>query len=132
MDSNHDFNTLAYIGDVLYELRIRLFFLDFIPNDIKRLHSKVVDYVCGKKQVEIMHFMKDSFFDEEEIDFLRRSRNNKKTGKSPAEKKATAFEALIGLHYINGNNNRVDEIFKTIEDFIRIEEGYEKRQEQKR
>jgi 23S rRNA maturation mini-RNase III len=71
--------------------------------------------------------MKESFFDEEELDFLRRSRNNKKTGKSPSEKQSTAFEALIGLLYLNGNNQRVEDIFKAVEDFIRDGEDYEKK-----
>lgn len=127
MQTEYDYNTLAYIGDGIFELRIRMFFLSRIHNDINRLHSKVVRVVNGKKQVEILFFLDEFFLTDSEKDFIRKVRNNRKAGKSPVARLATAFEALIGYYHISGEKNRLEEILCEIEKYLADEGCDEKK-----
>lgn len=109
-----NFNSLAYIGDVYFELRVRMYFFKDFSDNMNILHKKVVDTVNGKRQSVILRNMKSDFLNEEELDFVRRVRNNKKCGKSPKARESTAFEAFIGSLYIQKSNERLEECFKYI------------------
>ena len=49
--------TLAYIGDAIYELRIRDFVLSQGLTKVNDLHLKAVNYTRGQAQSKVMHYM---------------------------------------------------------------------------
>lgn len=119
--------TLAYIGDAVLELcvRKRLVGNGFTkPND---LHQRAVQYVSAEGQAGVLrHLLDANQLDEEEAAVVRRGRNAK-SGSIPKNtdvhtyRYGTAFEALIGYHYLLGNEKRTEEIVAFM--FQCIEEG---------
>lgn len=116
---------LAYMGDAVYEKYVRHYLLtkgNVRPN---QLHNRAKQYVSAKAQSAVIHTMIDNgFFTEEEQGVIRRGRNAK-SGTVPKNtdvqtyRYSTAFEALIGYHYLQGNTDRIEAII--IEAFRIIE-----------
>jgi len=105
---------LAYIGDSVYEVYIRQYLL--ARGEIKPhlLHQAATRYVSAKAQADQLEKIW-GILDEEEQGIVRRGRNAKSgsmpKNASPADyHKATAFEALIGYHYLMGHRQRLQEI----------------------
>jgi ribonuclease-3 family protein len=105
---------LAYIGDSVYEVYIRQYLL--ARGEIKPhlLHQAATRYVSAKAQADQLEKIW-GILDEEEQGIVRRGRNAKAgsmpKNASPADyHKATAFEALIGYHYLMGHRERLLEI----------------------
>ncbi len=111
---------LAYIGDAVYELKIRNYLITSgkIHGDV--LHKSAIKYVSAPAQAKAIKQCLD-VLSEEEVGVVRRARNRKINTKpanvSPMTYKwATALEALIGYLYLCGRHERVDElVFKFIE-----------------
>ena len=100
----------AYIGDAVYELRVRERLIEKSYAKPHTLHLRSIKLVNAKKQARILEGL-------EEI--ARRARNTKNfhvpKGTSVAEyAKSTALEAVIGYHHINGNEKRKEEILEKI------------------
>ena len=102
---------LAYLGDVVYELYIRTYYL----SPAKRLnhyHRLVVDQVRAESQAEFLKVIEqDLTIEEREI--LRQGRNaasNRPRRIAPdIYQQATSLEALIGYLYLH-NPSRLNEI----------------------
>lgn len=119
--------TLAYIGDAVLELYVRKHLVTqglVKPND---LHQRAVQYVSAEGQASVLRRLVDSeSLDEEEAAVVRRGRNAK-SGSVPKNtniqtyRYGTAFEALIGYHYMHENEQRTEEIVAFM--FRCIEEG---------
>ncbi|MFT4415700.1 Mini-ribonuclease 3 [Fredinandcohnia humi] len=117
---------LAYMGDAVYEMYVRHYLLtkgNVRPN---QLHNRAKQYVSAKAQSAIIHEMLEhNFFTEEEQSVIRRGRNAK-SGTVPKNtdvqtyRYSTAFEALIGYHYLQANSERIESI---IEEAFRIIEA---------
>lgn len=110
----------AYIGDAVFELYIREKLLDKIAGKPNKLHHESIKIVSARAQSTILEKIKDILTDEER-DIVRKGRNVKpKTMAKNATVKeyiyATGFEALIGFLYLTGENERLDEILKNVED----------------
>jgi len=114
--------SLAYIGDAIYELKIREYLLSqgsFIVND---LHKKAICYTQANAQANIIDYLiKD--LTEEEIDYFKRGRNAQTNHKPKSASinvyhKATGFEALLGYLYLIKNNDRLNELINKSIDFI--------------
>ncbi len=110
---------LAYIGDSIYDLyvRCRLAFMgDYKAGD---LHKMSVKYVCAYGQARALEAIED-MLESDEADIVRRAKNAKTTPPKNCDKstytKATAFEALAGYLYLTLNNQRLEEIFRTVFD----------------
>jgi ribonuclease-3 family protein len=116
----YSFQNLAYIGDAVFELRIREKFLDEFPHNSDGLHKKVVAIVNGISQSNILEKLR-KFLNDEEIDFLRAVRNNKHSGNSFVRRESTSFEALLGNLYVCGEFKRLNEIIDEIFNIIRKE-----------
>ncbi|HET7616602.1 MAG TPA: ribonuclease III domain-containing protein, partial [Bacillales bacterium] len=110
--------TLAYIGDAVLELYVRRHLLEeglTKPND---LHHRAVKYVSAEAQASVLYRLLDSgTLNEAETAVVRRGRNAKpstvpKNTEVQTYKYGTAFEALIGFHHLNGDEDRVFEIIK--------------------
>jgi ribonuclease-3 family protein len=109
---------LAYMGDAIYESQIRHHLLlkgSVRPN---QLHREATNFVSAKAQSYILHeFMNHQFITEKEKTIVKRGRNAK-SGTTPKNtdvltyRYSTAFEALIGYHYLSENTERLTEIIE--------------------
>lgn len=112
--------TLALLGDAVFSLYIREELLKLGINNQKRLQQRSIEYVSAKGQVKILNNLIDrNFLTEEELDIVKRGRNNKKESHPKnteiiTYKLSTGFEALLGDLYIN-NKDRLKEILNQIE-----------------
>lgn len=111
---------LALLGDAVFSLYIREELLKLGINNQKRLQQRSIEYVSAKGQVKILNNLIDrNFLTEEELDIVKRGRNNKKESHPKnteiiTYKLSTGFEALLGDLYIN-NKDRLKEILNQIE-----------------
>ena len=111
--------TLAYIGDVVYELYIREHVIENSREQVNKLHKKTIKYVSAKAQAKIVATL-DNELTEEEKDIIRRGRNAEantvpKNTDVVTYKIATGFEALIGFLYLEKREERlIDIINKSI------------------
>lgn len=111
---------LALIGDAVFSLYIREKLLKLGINNPKKLQQRSVEYVSARGQVKILNNLIDkNFLSEEELDIVKRGRNNKKDSHPKnteiiTYKLSTGFEALLGDLYIN-NKDRLKEILEEIE-----------------
>ena len=116
--------TLAYIGDVVYELYIREHVISGSHEQVNKLHKKTIKYVSAKAQAKIVEVLNDEFTIDEK-DIIRRGRNAEantvpKNTDVITYKIATGFEALIGYLYLIKNETRLKYL---IQKSIEIIEG---------
>lgn len=108
---------LAYIGDAVYELLIRTYFLSR-DISVNKLHRMTTKYVKAKAQSDIVNAIRGTLT-EREINVVKKGRNAKShTSPKNADlidyKYATGFEALMGYLYLKKEYNRIDEILTSI------------------
>ena len=107
---------LAYLGDAVYELKIREMLIDREESlRANNLHRKATRYVSARGQATAVKNLMKDFLSDEELSLVKRARNHKTSshprGADPVEYKlATGFEALIGELYLKGEMDRIDEI----------------------
>ncbi|MGL5573310.1 MAG: Mini-ribonuclease 3, partial [Cetobacterium sp.] len=94
---------LAYLGDSVWELSIRTYFINKGYN-IKNLNRLVKEHVNAQAQSKYLKNIIDEL-DEDKLTLVNRSKNsNIKTFPKSCSvmeyKEATAFEALIGALYV--------------------------------
>lgn len=113
---NVPMQTLAFIGDAVYNVYIRTFLASL--NNVKTgvLHKESIKYVSAKGQSYIIDKIYEILTDDE-INVYKRGRNtNVGTISKHVDvveyKKATGFEALIGYLYITKQNERLDFLVK--------------------
>lgn len=114
----HSGNTLAYIGDSIYELIIREYLIESGLTKVDVLHKKAILYTSATGQSNAFDIVEE-MLNEEEMSIFKRGRNSDSTRKPrntslAVYKKATGFEALIGYLYLSKNQKRLDEIIKVI------------------
>ena len=117
---NENILYLAYIGDTIFDLFTRDFLLKKYISKFKmnELHKANSDLVCAKSQAEIIEKLIDSgVLTDEEISFYKHARNAHPHSKSKNSsivdyRKATGFEALIGLLYFKKDIGRLKSIFE--------------------
>lgn len=104
---------MAYIGDAVYELYVRLHFL-MPPKRLNLYHNQVVEWVRAEHQSQLLQVL-ESLLTPDELDWVRRGRNS--TSKSPRRinletyQRATGFESLIGYLYLT-NPERLTELLQ--------------------
>ena len=106
--------TLAFIGDAVYNVYIRSYLASESCVQTGKLHSKSIKYVSAKAQSLIIDCIINDLT-EEELEIYKRGRNtNVGTISKKVDvveyKKATGFEALIGYLYITKKIDRMEEI----------------------
>lgn len=116
--------TLAYIGDVVYELYIREHVISHSREQVNKLHKKTIKYVSAKAQAKIVEVILNELEDAEK-DIIRRGRNADantvpKNTDVVTYKIATGFESLIGYLYLTKNEERLRYI---IDKSIEVVEG---------
>jgi len=121
--------TLAYIGDAVFELYVRHRLLSQGNVKPNQLHRQATRYVSAKAQAHIiLSLIERSILTGEELSIVRRGRNAK-SGTVPKNtdvqtyRYSTAFETLLGYHFLGNNQKRMEEIiqhsFEIIEDHER-------------
>ena len=103
--------TLAYLGDSVFDLKIKEYLVSRHNMQAEKFHRRVSNIVCARNQSAFMDNNMD-FFTEEEIEVYNRGRNasvhTKAKNASMAEyKKATGFEAIIGYLHLCGMEERL-------------------------
>ena len=105
---------LAYVGDAVWEIAVRNHLIRRGYN-LHHLHSECIRRVNAHAQAEFADSL-ESILTEEETDLMRRGRNAHSHHPVPKNQnpedysKATAFEALLGFHYLTGHEERLSQI----------------------
>lgn len=109
---------LAYMGDAVYELYVRDYLLKQGQVKPQQLHQRAIKYVSGKAQAAVvLHWLKSGTLTKEEERIVTRARNAK-SGSIPKNmnvqmyRYSTAFEALVGYHYLQKNENRLVQLLQ--------------------
>lgn len=116
--------TLAYIGDAIYELYVREYLIQSGKVKPHELHNLAVGYVAANAQASVIHhWLNKGILSEEEISIVKRGRNAKSqsTPKNMSisdYRHATAFESLLGFHYLMKNEDRLNELNKAAIEWI--------------
>jgi len=109
---------LAYIGDAVYELHIRMCYLS-PPRSVNIYHQLVVAKVRAENQAkQLDHLINQLILTEAESNLVKRGRNAAGSASRHLDpviyQKATGFEALIGYLYLT-NRDRLHQIFELID-----------------
>ena len=110
--------TLAYIGDGVFEIMTREYALLKESAQLNRLHLTVTQKVCASAQANAAHKILDRL-SEKELGFFRRGRNAQ-PGHVPKNADvsdyhyATGLECLFGYLYLEGEKDRLTELFLAI------------------
>lgn len=106
--------TLAFIGDAVYNVYIRTYLASKTNAVTGRLHKESIKYVSAKGQSTIIDEIYENLSEDEKL-IYKRGRNTSINAVSKnvsvvEYKKATGFEALIGYLYIKEEIIRLEEI----------------------
>jgi ribonuclease-3 family protein len=109
---------LAYIGDAIYELYVRLYLVKGGMEKVNGLHKKASSLVNASEQAVYYHKL-DNVLTEDEKNIARRGRNVKgshvpKNSGVQEYRLSTGFEALVGYLFLKGKDERLMEIFEII------------------
>lgn len=118
---------LAYIGDAVYEIKVRKHVMESGSCNVDALHRRAVAYVRADGQAKALKWLMNNYLDEEETALAKRARNHKSASKPKnadpvTYKLATAFEALVGFLYLSEKYERLDEIIERAFEIIEGEE----------
>ena len=108
---------LAYLGDCVFELRVRRALVEAGISSAKHLNSAALSFVRAPAQAKAAKLILPLLTEEEEA-FFKRGRNightNVPKSSTVAEyRMATGFEVLMAYLHVVGNNERIDELFLT-------------------
>ena len=110
-------SVLAFVGDGVYGLCVRTK-LALINRPSGELHKLSVEYVKATAQAKAFCII-EPFLTEEEISVFKRGRNfhTNSTPKSATNKEyhtATGLEVLFGYLYLDGQQERINQLFDII------------------
>lgn len=121
--------TLAYLGDVVYEIEVRKYLVRRGIYKVDDLHKMAVTLVRANTQAEFIQLIKDELT-ADEASVFRRGRNakgqhNPKGASVASYKLATGLEALVGYWYLTENQPRLDWFFGRLWQFDQERRGEE-------
>ena len=106
---------LAYLGDAVYELYIRRYYL-LPPQKAENYHRLVVAQVRAEKQAQMLHLL-DPYLNNNELEIVRRGRNaatgRPKRVEPQIYRQATSLETLIGYLYLT-DTERLSELLQKL------------------
>ena len=113
--------TLAFVGDGVYDLLVRSYLVRQANRPVGELNRRKVALVNCKSQARFARLIMDSL-SEKELAVYKRGRNaapkcTPKNGSVADYHSATGLEALFGYLYLNGETDRIDELFEMILSF---------------
>lgn len=101
---------LAYLGDAVYELFVRSYYLT-PPQRIQSYHREVVSHVRAEQQAHYLQLL-IPYLTEDEADIIRRGRNAVSGRKQRASlqdyQQATGLETLVGYLYLKDPERLVE------------------------
>lgn len=108
--------TLAYIGDSVYDLGLRLHHVKIGIDEAGHLHDSIVELVNSSAQAKVFNIIFENLADEEK-ELVKTWRNAKIPGRYGSGTRgeyarATAFEAWVGFLFVTGQSSRLAEIFE--------------------
>jgi len=106
---------LAYLGDAIWEIRIREYLMGKGLTKVNDLHKTAIKYTSASGEAKAMDRLMEGRLSEAETDIFKRGRNAESTHKPKSVDlgtyhKSTGFEALIGDLYLEKAFSRLDEI----------------------
>ena len=109
---------LAFEGDAVYSMYIRKHLILQGMTKPNKLHQTATRYVSAKAQFREEQLL-EPLFTEDELAVFKRGRNASKASvakhASPEEYRAsTGFECLLGWLYLNGQLERVHQLFEVL------------------
>ena len=119
---------LAYIGDAVFDLYVRHRLLSQGNVKPNQLHKQATRYVSAKAQAHIvLSLIENSILTEDELSVVRRGRNAKsatvpKNTDVQTYRYSTAFETLLGYHFLGNNQKRMEEIIQYSFEIIESQE----------
>lgn len=110
--------TLAFVGDCVFELFVRERLVCQANCPVNSLHKNSVAQVCCQAQAQSMEKLMP-VLTERELQIFKRGRNATtshvpKNASSKDYHAATGFEAMFGYLYLNGELERLRELFSMI------------------
>ncbi|MDO4720204.1 MAG: ribonuclease III domain-containing protein [Peptostreptococcaceae bacterium] len=118
---------LAYMGDSLYETRVRESLLREHPREkVRALHSRAIRFACASAQAQAVRSMiAEGFLTEDEQEIVRRGRNqavHPPKNADPADYRyATGLEALIGALFFREENRRMEAVIQRAIELLKNE-----------
>ena len=111
-------NSLSFLGDAIYTLRVREHFISLNYQSSKILQKKCNEYNSAKGQTKAFNKLQEhKFFNEEDIEMFKRGRNHithiPKNGDLVTYETASGLEAVCGYLYIT-NQKRLEELFNIV------------------
>jgi len=111
-------DSLAFTGDAVYSLLVRERLSVCLSASSDKLHKKSIEFVSASAQAKGYESVKDMLTDDETAVFKRGRNSNisaPRTASSPAEYRiATGLETLFGYLHLNGEKERLNELFSCI------------------
>lgn len=108
--------TLAYIGDSVFELGLRMTHVRMGIDDAGRLHDSLVKYVSSSAQAEVFQIIFEEA-SEEEQQMMKTWRNSKMpsrygSGTKGQYARATALEAWVAYLFLTKNDSKLKRVFE--------------------
>lgn len=112
---------LAYLGDAVYELFVRLHCL-LPPNRLQQYHQQVVTHVRAETQAKYVQALQ-THLTPAELDLLRQARNAASGGPRRVDpeiyQQATGLETLLGYLYLS-NPERLDQLLQILKEILSL------------
>lgn len=111
---------LAYVGDTVWEMLVRLTLFSQGKN-VRHMHQAAVSGVNAAAQAHALSLM-EPLLTEEEADMVRRGRNAHARHPAPKHQQpadyqaATGLETLMGFLYLTGQEERMRQLFHTVQE----------------
>ena len=111
-------NSLSFIGDAVFTLAVREYFVANKYQSSKTLQQLCNRYNCAKGQTKVFNRLNDEgFFTKEELDAYKKGRNHishiPKNGDLLTYQCASGLEAICGYIYLT-DKKRLDVFFKKV------------------
>lgn len=117
---NYPSLTLAFIGDAIFELKIREHYVKQGITKVNKLQTLTSNFASAKSHKEIMDYLiSHNLLSEEELNEYKRGRNAKVNQRrknfNPENYHAsTGFEAMIGYLHLSNQQQRLEELLSMI------------------
>ena len=112
---------LAFVGDGVFELLVREYLITQGNCPVRKLHARAVQMVNCASQARYLRETLMPVLTQPEKEVCRRGRNAHvkhipKNAQTEDYHSATALECLFGYLYLQGNEERIRQLFKLIID----------------
>ena len=110
---NYSGLALAYIGDSIFDVYIKDYFVRKTNMQTEKYHKVVTGIVKAVNQAALIDkLIEENKLTETEMEIFKRGRNSSvhtkaKNATMGEYKKATGFEAVLGFNYLTGNKERL-------------------------